>query len=178
MARGKPWWLVRVATLGAKGLGRASQLWEVGRALIQVGQRDCVLLTDWPVKLSLQSWTLIVREGQREQGFRLTHKLVHVTLTSHLWRERGWVSPRPQLGDAALLWVQAEAWDLSLPGWFPGKVCSFHGPCLLPSDKFIFCSYKLLRNVLLAPPLSPSTAIVPVPIFGPLAPTFCMMPFS
>ena len=76
--------LVRVATLGAKGLGGASQLWEVGGALVQVGQRDCVLLTDRPVKLSLESWTLIVREGQREEGLGLAHKLVHITLASHL----------------------------------------------------------------------------------------------
>lgn len=83
--------LVGIATLGAKGLDRASQLWEVGRVLIQVGQRDCVLLTDWPVKLGLESWTLIVREGQGEEGLRFAHKLVHVTLASHLWGEKGWV---------------------------------------------------------------------------------------
>lgn len=85
MARGSHWCLVRISTFVAIVLSRASQFWEVGRALIQVGQRDCVLLTDWPVKLGLQSWTLIIWEGQREQGLGLTHKLVHIALASHLW---------------------------------------------------------------------------------------------
>lgn len=87
MARGSHWCLVRISTFVAEGRSRASEFWEVGRTLVQVGQRDCVLLADWPVKLSLQSWTLIIWEGQREQGLRLAHKLVHVAFASHLWRE-------------------------------------------------------------------------------------------
>lgn len=75
--------LVRVAF--AVMLGReAPKVWQVSGILIHVRKRHRVLLTDLPVKLCLQSWPLIIREGQREQGFRLTHKLVHVALSSHL----------------------------------------------------------------------------------------------
>lgn len=62
----------------------APKVRQISGILIQVRKRHCVLLTDLPVKLCLQSWPLVIREGQREQGFRLTHKLVHVALSSHL----------------------------------------------------------------------------------------------
>lgn len=62
----------------------APKVWQISSILIQMRKRHCVLLTDLPVKLCLQIWPLIIREGQREQGFRLTHKLVHVALSSHL----------------------------------------------------------------------------------------------
>lgn len=67
----------------------AAKVRQVSGVLIQVRQRHRVLLADLPVKLCLQSWPLIIGEGQREQGFGLTHKLVHVALSSHLQGDVG-----------------------------------------------------------------------------------------
>lgn len=75
--------LVRVA-FAVKLWREAPEVWQISSVLIQVRKGHRVLLTDLPVKLRLQCWPLIIREGQREQGFRLTHKLVHVALSSHL----------------------------------------------------------------------------------------------
>ena len=60
----------------------APMVWQVSGILIQVRKRHRVLLADLPV--SLRSWTLIIKESQREQRFRFTHKLVHVAFSSHL----------------------------------------------------------------------------------------------
>lgn len=75
----------------AFGVGLGAQvLWSlfcrVGHALVQVGQRDGVLLVDVALKLGLQAGSLIVGERQRDEGLGLTHKLVNVALPRHLER--------------------------------------------------------------------------------------------
>lgn len=89
-SRGKGWMggaLVHVAF--GVGLG-AQVLWSlfcrVGHALVQVGQRDGVLLVDVALKLGLQAGSLIVGERQRDEGLGLTHELVNVALPCHLER--------------------------------------------------------------------------------------------
>lgn len=71
------------------------QLREAGRALVHVGQRDCAFLTDRPVRLGLERWTLMVREDQRGEGLRLAHRPGPVMLASPLLRLR-WFELRPQ----------------------------------------------------------------------------------
>lgn len=73
--------LVRVA-FAVELWREAPKVWQVGATLIQVGKRHRVLLTDLPLQLCLQRWPLVIGEGHGEQGFRLTHKLVHIALGS------------------------------------------------------------------------------------------------
>lgn len=75
--------LVRVA-FAVKLWREVPKVRQISGILIQVRKRDCVLLTDLPVKLCLQRWPLVIGEGQGEQGFGLTHKLVHVAFSGHL----------------------------------------------------------------------------------------------
>lgn len=75
--------LVRVA-FAVKLWGEAAKVRQVSGIVIQVEKRHRVLLADLPVELCLQRRPLVVGEGQREQGFGFTHKLVHVALAGHL----------------------------------------------------------------------------------------------
>jgi hypothetical protein len=62
----------------------AAPFGHVGHALIKVRQRNCVLFVDVTFHVRLQQWALVIRKGHREKGFRVTHKFVHVSFSSHL----------------------------------------------------------------------------------------------
>lgn len=57
---------------------------EVSSVVFKVGQRQGVLLVEEALRLRLQEWTLIVREGHGEKGIWVTDKFVDISLPSHL----------------------------------------------------------------------------------------------
>lgn len=75
--------LVRVAFVVRLGR-KTPKVLHVCSILIQVGQGNCIFLADLPIELSFQGRPLIVREGQGEEGFGLTNKLVYIALSSNL----------------------------------------------------------------------------------------------
>lgn len=56
----------------------------VGHVFVKVRQRHRVLLVDLPLHVCLQHRPLIVGKRHREQGLRVAHKLVDVSLAGHL----------------------------------------------------------------------------------------------
>lgn len=82
--------LVHVAFVVGVGVA-AAPFRHVGHALIKVRQRHCILLIDVPLHVCFQQWALIIWKGHGEKGFWIAHKLVDISLSSHLritWGEK------------------------------------------------------------------------------------------
>lgn len=75
--------LIHIAFVIRVGI-TAAPLLHVDHALVKMGQRHCVLFVDMALHVSLQQGALVVWEGHGEEGFRVTNKLVNVSLTGDL----------------------------------------------------------------------------------------------
>lgn len=75
--------LIHIAFIIRVGI-TAAPLLHVDHALVKMGQRNCVLFVDMALHVCLQQRTLVVWKGHGEEGFRVTNKLVHVSLSGDL----------------------------------------------------------------------------------------------
>lgn len=88
--------LVHVSFVVRVGVA-AAPFRHVGHALIKVRQGHRVLFVDVTFHVRLQQWALIIRKGHGEKGFRVTHKFVDISFSSHLRiAQKGRASPSPQ----------------------------------------------------------------------------------
>lgn len=85
-------------------------LQQVGSSFIVMGEGNSVIVQPrQTVRVDLQVGLLVVRKGHGEESLRVTHKLVHIPLTSHLRNKTkdifdSHMNPRPYLKKCHLLY--------------------------------------------------------------------------
>lgn len=106
-------------------------LQEVRGAVLEVRQRQRVLLVHVAVGLRFQEGALIVGVGHREEGVGVAHELVDIPLASHLQAERASEARNERLGQAGTGIAPPVAGQdrgvmlgMATPGWARGHLPS------------------------------------------------------